>query len=193
MLPDTPWPLFSTWLDEAVPTEPRVPESMQIATVAPDGMPSLRTVLLKDHGPEGLVFYTNLGSQKAKELALNGSIAFLLHFKGLERQIRGEGVARLLTDAEADAYHATRPRGSQIGAWASSQSSPIESREALLAEVQEVAGRFAGQEVPRPPHWGGYRIIPHRVEFWQGHPDRLHDRFDYRLSNGVWSQVRLSP
>lgn len=189
----TPWPLFSAWLQEAEATEPRVPEAMQIATVDPSGMPSLRTVLLKGHGPEGLVFYTNLGSQKARELATNPRIAFLLHYKGLERQVRGEGRAIPVDDATADAYFASRPRGSRIGAWASHQSTEIRDRATLEQQVAAMEERFAGQEVPRPSFWSGFRIEPERIEFWQGREDRLHDRDVWLRDGGDWRQVRLAP
>lgn len=189
----TPWPLFSTWLDEATSTEPRVPESMQIATVDATGMPSLRTVLLKAHGADGLVFYTNFGSRKAVELDANPRIAFLLHYKGLERQVRGEGRAERVDDITADAYFASRPRGSQIGAWASQQSTEIGSRAELERAVAGVEARFAGQDVPRPPFWGGYRIVPERIEFWQGREDRLHERDVWLREAQGWRRVRLSP
>jgi pyridoxamine 5'-phosphate oxidase len=189
----TPWPQFSAWLDEATATEPRVPEAMQLATVSSSGVPSLRTVLLKDHGPDGLVFYTNLGSQKALELAANPVAAFLLHYKGLERQVRGEGTVVPVADAVADAYFASRPRGSRIGAWASRQSTPITGREALLASVASIEARFEGQEVPRPPFWSGFRIQPTRVEFWQGREDRLHDRTVFTRREDGWTVVQLAP
>lgn len=192
-----PWALFATWLAEGTDTEPRVPEAMQVATAGSDGRPSVRTVLLKDHGPEGLVFYTNLGSRKATQLADNPWCGFVLHFKGLERQIVGEGPVEPVSDATADAYHARRGRGSQIGAWASDQSRAVADRSTLEARVAEVEARFEGEDVPRPPFWSGFRIRPTRLEFWQGRPDRLHDRCVFTRENPsvdtVWERVRLYP
>ncbi len=189
----SPWPLFSAWLEDATRAEPSVPESMQLATVSPEGIPSLRTVLLKAHGPEGLVFYTNLGSQKARELEQNPWCAFLFHYKAHARQVRGEGRAHPVSEAEADAYFASRPRGSQLGAWASRQSCPIPSREALMEAVSAMEARFAGRPVPRPPFWSGYRIVPERIEFWQGREDRLHDRIQFTRTAEGWERVLLAP
>ncbi|MCB9673960.1 MAG: pyridoxamine 5'-phosphate oxidase [Alphaproteobacteria bacterium] len=188
-----PWTPFDRWLAEGTATEPRVPEAMQIATAGADGRPSVRTVLLKSHGPDGVVFYTNLHSRKGRQIEANPWAGFLLHFKGLERQIVGEGPVEPVTPEEADAYHATRPRGSQIGAWASHQSAPVEDRATLEARVAEVTARFEGHPVPRPPFWSGFRILPVRVEFWQGRPDRLHDRLVYEREGHGWRQSRLYP
>lgn len=189
---DDPWTLFTAWLREGEATEPRVPEAMQLATASPSGVPSVRTVLLKDVGPDGLVFYTNLESRKGRQLAENPVCAFVLHFKGLERQILGEGPVEPVDAATADAYHASRPRGSQIGAWASPQSAPI-GRSALEERVREVEARFAGTDVPRPPFWSGFRIRPVRVEFWQGRPDRLHDRTSFVRTADGWERTTLAP
>lgn len=189
---DDPWTLFDTWMREAEATEPRVPEAMQLATASPSGVPTVRTVLLKEFGPDGLVFYTNLESRKGRDLAANPVCAFVLHFKGLERQILGEGPVTPVDPAEADAYHASRPRGSQIGAWASPQSAPI-GRSALEERVREVETRFAGGDVPRPPFWSGFRILPVRLELWQGRPDRLHDRTSFVRTAGGWSVEHLAP
>lgn len=189
---ETPWTLFARWMAEAESTEPRVPDAMQVATSTPDGRPTVRTVLLKDFGPDGLVFYTNLESRKGRQLAANPSCAFVLHFKGLERQILGEGSVLPVDPAVADAYHASRPRGSQIGAWASPQSHGI-TAEALTARVAEIEARFAGIEVPRPPFWSGFRIVPERVEFWQGRRDRLHDRRSFTRAGAGWTEERLAP
>jgi pyridoxamine 5'-phosphate oxidase len=188
-----PWTPFSLWLHEAESTEPRVPEAMQVATASADGRPSVRTVLLKSHGADGVVFYTNLGSRKARQITENPWAGFVLHFKGLERQILGEGPVEPVSDEEADAYHETRPRGSQIGAWASRQSTVVADRAVLEQRVEEATQRFAGREVPRPPFWSGFRIRPVRVEFWQGQPDRLHDRFVYEVDGHGWRQSRLLP
>ncbi|MEZ4318523.1 MAG: pyridoxamine 5'-phosphate oxidase [Myxococcota bacterium] len=190
-----PWTPFSTWFAEASRTEPRVPDAMQIATAGSDGRPSVRTVLLKDHGPDGIVFYTNLGSRKARQLGENPWCGFVLHFKSLERQILGEGPVEPVSPDEADEYHASRGRGSQIGAWASRQSEAVDSRATLDARVVEVTERFAGVEVPRPPFWSGFRIRPVRVELWQGREDRLHDRLVYEREHvgAPWVQHRLFP
>lgn len=199
MLPlrhEEPFTPFAAWLADAVASEPDVPDAMQVATVGPDGRPSLRTVLLKGHGPEGFVFYTNLGSRKAVQLTETGHAALLLHWKSLQRQVIAEGPAEPVTDAEADAYWATRPRGSQLGAWASRQSAPLEGRDQLLARVEEVRRRFPeGAPLPRPPFWGGFRVRPLRVEFWQGLPDRLHDRcvFERPTPDAPWTRRRLNP
>lgn len=189
-----PVALFRTWFAEGEATEPRVPEAMQLATVSPEGRPRLRTVLLKGIDCEGLVFYTNYGSRKAQDLDATGVAAVLFHFKGLERQIIVEGLVERVEAALSDAYHASRPRGSQVGAWASDQSRPTPGREALLAEVEAITARFEAGEVPRPPHWGGYRIRPDRWEFWQGHPDRLHERWELTQDDsGAWVGRWLQP
>ncbi|TNE89770.1 MAG: pyridoxamine 5'-phosphate oxidase [Deltaproteobacteria bacterium] len=189
-----PTQLFQTWFAEGVATEPRVPEAMQLATVSTDGRPGLRTVLLKELDAQGLVFYTNYGSRKARELDGSGYATALFHFKGLERQIIAEGRVERVPEAMSDAYHASRPRGSQIGAWASSQSAPTAGRDALLAEVERQTERFEGRDVPRPPHWGGYRLVPDRWEFWQGHPDRLHERWELTPDGeGGWTGRWLQP
>lgn len=189
-----PVALLTAWLAEAEPTEPRVPEAMQLATVSADGRPSVRTVLLKGVDARGLSFFTNYGSRKAHELDATGLAAVCFHFKGLERQVIAEGRVERVSAAESDAYFATRPRGSQLGAWASHQSRPTEGREALLAEVARCAAHFAGQEVPRPKHWGGYRLVPARWEFWQGHADRLHERWELTPdAHGAWKGRWLQP
>ncbi|HHO51306.1 MAG TPA: pyridoxamine 5'-phosphate oxidase [Deltaproteobacteria bacterium] len=188
-----PFAPLAAWLHEAEAHEPRVPNAMQLATVGADSIPSLRTVLLKDHGPDGLTFYTNLGSQKALELRDNPAVALLLHFKSLERQILAQGDATLVEDALADAYWATRPRGSQLAAWASQQSRPIEPPGALQQRLDEARARFGDQIVPRPPFWSGYRIQPHRVEFWQGRPDRLHTRIVFERAELGWRRELRYP
>lgn len=190
---DDPWTLFAAWMAEGDATEPRVPDAMQLATATPDGRPSLRTVLLKSFGPDGLTFYTNLGSRKAVELTSNPRCAFVLHFKGLERQILGEGTVDPVDDAAADAYHATRPRGSQIGAWASPQGRVIDGPAELEARVASVEARFGAGPVPRPPFWSGFRITPERLEFWQGRPDRLHDRRVCTRTPHGWAWSRVAP
>lgn len=189
----TIWERFDRWFAAAIDTEPRVPEAMQLATASPDGMPSVRTVLLKDFGPEGLVFYTNLKSRKAADLEANPRCAFVLHFKGLERQILGQGDVRPLEPHLADAYFSSRERGSRIGAWASRQSTVIESREALIEQVARFEEQFGDGHVPRPEFWGGYRILPTRIEFWQGKPDRLHERLVFERTPQGWAQSLLAP
>lgn len=188
-----PWLLLAAWLEEAVATEPRVPEAMQVATVDAQGIPSLRTVLLKDHGAEGMVFYTHFESRKGRELRDNDRCAFLFHFKGLERQVLGEGTVTRVDDATADAYFASRARGSQLSAWASDQSAPLSDSDALQAKVTEIQARYDGAPVPRPSFWGGYRIHPTRMEFWQGKPDRLHERLEFTAAATGWSRQWLQP
>lgn len=189
----SPFERFDTWMAEAIASEPRVPDALQIATVGPDGRPSLRTVLLKAWGPEGFVFYTNLGSRKAQDLRTNTAIAATLHWKSRERQVHIEGDAHPVADATADAYFASRSRGSQLGAWASRQSEVLDSPGTLSARVDEVTSRFDGQPVPRPAFWSGFRIEPTQIEFWQGRPDRLHDRDVYTRRGDAWDLSRRYP
>ena len=193
-MPSDPFQLFDEWFAEARASEPNDPEAMALATATPDAIPSVRMVLLKGHGREGFSFYTNLDSRKGAELAANPRAALLFHWKSLRRQVRVRGLVSRTTDAEADAYFASRPRGSQIGAWASQQSSAVESRAALDAAEQQIRERFEGGDVPRPDFWGGFRLVPDAVEFWQGRINRLHDRLRYDLQvDGSWQVVRLSP
>jgi pyridoxamine 5'-phosphate oxidase len=186
-LPDDALAAFNAWFDDAKRDEPDVPDAMQLATVGPEGRPSLRTVLLKDVDARGFVFYTNLGSRKSSELRGNPAATALFHWKSAARQAIAEGDVAPVSDAEADAYFATRPRGSQIGAWASRQSAPLAGRAALEAEVAAFEARFAGSDVPRPPHWSGWRLAPRRVELWQGQPDRLHERRVWEWVDGRWT------
>jgi pyridoxamine 5'-phosphate oxidase len=183
-----------TWFDEAVGSGVVVePNAIQLATVDAAGRPSVRTVLVKALDERGIVFYTNYESVKARDLARNPHAAAVFAWLPLERQARLSGPVERVTRAETEAYFATRPRGSQIAAWASAQSSVIASRGSLEARVRELETRFAGTDVPAPPNWGGYRLRPEIVEFWQGRHDRLHDRLQHRLVNGEWVVERLAP
>ena len=188
-----PFSLFQTWFDEAVAAEINDPDAMAIATVDESGMPSVRMVLLKEWSPAGFVFYTNYESRKSGELNATGKAAFCLHWKSLRRQVRVVGNVTKASDAQSDAYYATRGRGSRIGAWSSRQSEPLESREALAAAVAETEARFT-DEVPRPPFWGGWVIAPQEIEFWADGEHRLHDRFRFMPDDaGGWDIQRLNP
>jgi pyridoxamine 5'-phosphate oxidase len=177
-------------LDRTVLPEPT---AMTLATVDADGRPSARVVLLKSVGADGFVFYTNLRSRKGRELAGNHHAALCFHWQALEEQVRVEGVASQVPDAEADAYFATRPRISQLGAWASEQSAPLDAYATLEARLRDTEQRFAGVEVPRPPQWSGFRLVPDEIEFWRSRPFRLHERQRYLRDGGAWRVVRLYP
>lgn len=190
---DTPFALFDAWLAAARESEPNDANAMALATSTPDGHPSLRMVLLKGHGPEGFIFYTNLDSRKGHELADNAHVALLFHWKSLRRQIRIEGPVAPVDDATADAYFATRSRDSQLGAWASEQSRPLDSRATFEARFAEMQARFDGQDVPRPPRWSGWRVTPERIEFWQDREHRLHERNLYVRDGESWTKGLLYP
>ena len=195
---DEPLALFAAWFAEAKISEPADPNAMSLATAGADGLPNVRMVLLKGFDADGFVFYTNLESRKGRELAANPQAALLFHWKSLTRQVRVRGPASRVADAEADEYFASRPKLSQIGAWASRQSSPLESRLAFEKAVAMETARHALGTVARPPFWSGFRITPAVMEFWHDRPFRLHDRVEYRRhlgesGAGAWSKTRLFP
>lgn len=197
MIPEKsdPLELFAVWYAEAEKSEPNDPTALSLATVGPDGTPAVRMVLLKDFDTSGFVFYTNHQSRKGEHLLAHPKAAMLFHWKSLRRQVRLEGPAAPTTAEEADEYFATRQRGSQIGAWASDQSRPLESRFALEKRVAEYGARHVIGKVPRPPHWSGFRLTPLLIEFWQDGAFRLHDRLEYRrpAPNAPWTTRTLYP
>ncbi|NUM50811.1 MAG: pyridoxamine 5'-phosphate oxidase [Flavobacteriales bacterium] len=184
---------FAQWMAEAVDAQILDPHAMVIATANSNGKPSVRTVYIRDFNESGIIFYTNFNSRKGKELAENVDCSVLFLWEEVERQIRIEGKAEKVAEEISDAYFASRPRESQIGAWASQQSEKIKSREELEKKQKEYSQQFEGKEVPRPPHWGGYIIKPEYFEFWQGRPNRLHDRIVYEKKHSLWEIYRLNP
>ena len=196
-MPDTaaldPFAQFDAWFAEAARGEANDPNAMTLATCTPDGVPSARIVLLKGRDPRGFVFYTNTLSRKGGELAANPRAALLFHWKSLQRQVRIEGAVESVTAAEADTYYASRPRLSRLGAWASLQSQALPARAVLEKRLAEAEQRYPGEEIPRPAHWSGYRMLPARFEFWQDMPFRLHDRTIYIKDGNGWGVSKLFP
>lgn len=192
---DEPFALFAEWLAEASASEPNDPNAMALATVDDDGLPDVRMVLMKGYDSDGWVFYSHVASQKGRELAGNPKAALLFHWKSLRRQVRIRGTVTPVTPEEADAYFATRPKQAQIGAWASKQSQPLESRFAFEQAIAKVAAKHIVGAVPRPNGWSGWRITPSRIEFWHDRPFRLHDRIEFirDAPQAAWSKVRLYP
>lgn len=184
---------FKRWFDEAEVAKVKEPNSMTLATVNAQGQPTIRVVLLKQITPEGLIFYTNFKSRKGREIEEHPKAALNLYWQSMARQVRFDGSIDKVADRLSDQYFSTRPRGSQLSAWVSEQSEVIPSREYLEKQLQVFESRFSAKEIPRPPHWGGYLLSPEQVEFWQGGPDRLHDRIQYTYRGNRWEKCRLAP
>ncbi|MCZ7591549.1 MAG: pyridoxamine 5'-phosphate oxidase [Kiritimatiellae bacterium] len=191
--PDEPWALFSKWMFEAIDSRMAEPNALIVATADANGHPGVRTVLLKNFDERGLVFFTNYHSRKGRELESNPRASALLFWKELERQIRVDGPVTKVTDEESDLYFQSRPFDSRIGALASPQSEPIKNREQIETAFTELHTKYEGATVPRPSHWGGYRIVAETMEFWQGRLNRLHDRFRYTRQGAIWHRDRLAP
>ena len=192
---EEPFALFADWLREASASEPNDPNAMALATVDDDGLPDIRMVLMKGYDADGWVFYSHIASQKGREITAHPKAALLFHWKSLRRQVRIRGIVTPVTPEEADAYFATRPKQAQIGAWASKQSQPLESRFAFEQAIAKVAAKHIVGDVPRPPGWSGWRITPSRIEFWHDRPFRLHDRIEFirDAPGAAWSKTRLYP
>ena len=193
-IPDSdPFALFDAWLAEAQVTEPNDPNAMALATATADGLPSVRMVLLKGHGPDGFVFYTNAQSRKGGEIGANPHAALLFHWKSLRRQVRIEGPLEEVPPAMADDYFQSRARDSQLGSAASDQSRPLDRRATYLSRVEELRDRYDGAEVPRPPHWTGFRLVPQRIELWIDRANRLHERRQFQRNGAGWTSSLLYP
>ncbi|MEB3311884.1 MAG: pyridoxamine 5'-phosphate oxidase [Snowella sp.] len=193
-LAQNPFEQFQKWLDQAIAAELPEPNAMTLATLSEDGKPIARMVLLKGLDEQGFIFYTNYDSAKGKQLSSMSTAALVFWWAGLERQVRVEGTVEKVSEEESDAYFQSRPRASQLGAWASPQSQVVASREVLEERLARFEEKFANEKVPRPSHWGGFRVIPHAIEFWQGRPSRLHDRIRYEMTEtGDWLYQRLAP
>jgi pyridoxamine 5'-phosphate oxidase len=193
-LDPNPFKQFDTWFQEACEAELVEPNAMSLTTVSENGQPSVRTVLLKGYDEAGFVFYTNYGSTKALEIATNTRVAILFPWLALERQVIVQGIAEKVSTAQSFKYFASRPRGSQLGAWVSQQSGTISSRQILESALQKLKDKFAAGKITLPDFWGGYRIVPSKIEFWQGRSNRLHDRLTYeRKDGGIWTVTRKSP
>jgi pyridoxamine 5'-phosphate oxidase len=193
LLPN-PFDQFQRWVDDAVAANILDWETITVATASADGSPAARTLFLRGFDERGFVFFTNYRSRKGRDIAENPRAALVVHWRELERQVNVEGTVAPISPEESDAYFASRPIDSRIGAWASQQSQPLDSAETLEARVGQLRAQFGDGPIPRPPHWGGYRVAPTRIEFWQGRPSRLHDRFEYLLQNdGTWQCRRLNP
>lgn len=190
---DDPFSLFDMWFNQAVDVESTEPNAMMLASVDNNGQPHLRTLLLKGYDPQGFVFFTNYQSAKGQQLLAHPLVAMTFWWPDLERQVRIEGAVHKVSDEESDAYYHSRPLGSRLGAWTSPQSQVISGRQELTQRLATVEAKYANNEPPRPPHWGGFRLVPQMIEFWQGRPSRLHDRLRYRLENGQWLRERLAP
>ena len=190
---DDPFALFDSWFAEARAAELNDPEAMALATATPDGRPSVRMVLLKGHGPDGFSFYTHLDSRKGAEIESNPHAGNCLHWKSLRKQVRATGRIERVSDAEADTYFATRARDSRLGAWASDQSRPLDARETFEQRFAEVTARFEGQDVPRPPRWSGFRLVPDEIEFWADRKFRLHERRLFTRAADGWTEGLLFP
>jgi len=188
-----PLALFESWFAEARASEPNDANAMALATATPNGRPSVRMVLMKGHGPDGFVFYTNAESRKGGEILANPQAALLFHWKSLRRQVRIEGPLREVTAAEADAYFHSRARVSQLGSAASDQSRPLDGRQTYLDRVEKLAIEYEGEEIPRPPHWTGFRLAPHAIEFWLERPNRLHERRRFTRDGDAWTSTLLYP
>lgn len=192
VLPD-PYAQFQQWFNAALAAGVHEPNAMHLATISPEGRPEGRIVLIKGIDAPGFSFYTNYQSRKAASIAINPVASLTFFWPELERQVRIEGTVKKVSEAESDTYFNSRPRGSQLGAWVSHQSEVIAGRDVLEAEQNRLEAQFDGQPIPRPPHWGGFRLFPDQIEFWQGRPSRLHDRIRYRLVAGKWLIERVSP